>query len=61
VTPMPESVRCPVCRQPARWEGNPHRPFCSERCKVQDLGSWASGGYRVPGEKIELPDDEDEK
>jgi endogenous inhibitor of DNA gyrase (YacG/DUF329 family) len=33
------------------------RPFCSERCKVQDLARWADGAYRVPGEP--LPDDID--
>ena len=54
--PLPETVRCPLCRNLARWEGNPHRPFCSERCKLQDLGAWASERYRVPGEKIAPPE-----
>jgi len=27
---------------------NPWRPFCSERCKLIDLGAWASESYRVP-------------
>lgn len=49
---MPETVRCPSCRQPARWEGNPCRPFCSERCKRTDLGNWASERYRIPGEPL---------
>jgi len=31
------------------WEGNPWRPFCSERCQVTDLGAWATERYRVPG------------
>ena len=50
----------PVCvwcrRQPAdtRW-----RPFCSERCKLQDLARWADGAYRVPGEPDDEADDED--
>jgi endogenous inhibitor of DNA gyrase (YacG/DUF329 family) len=57
VTPLPETVRCPTCRKPARWEGNPYRPFCSERCKVRDLGEWASERYRVPGEKLEPPNE----
>ena len=35
-----------------RWEDNPHRPFCSERCRVIDLGSWASERYRIAGEPI---------
>lgn len=52
MTAMPRSVRCPVCRKEARWEGNPYRPFCSERCKLQDLGAWATERYRVRGESI---------
>ena len=46
-------VSCPVCRKMAPWEGNPWRPFCSERCKTIDLASWASGEYRIPGDKVE--------
>jgi endogenous inhibitor of DNA gyrase (YacG/DUF329 family) len=40
---------CVFCRrQPVEpaW-----RPFCSERCKLQDLARWAEGAYRVPGER----------
>jgi len=29
-------------------KGNPYRPFCSERCKLIDLGQWATGAYRIP-------------
>jgi endogenous inhibitor of DNA gyrase (YacG/DUF329 family) len=37
------------------------RPFCSERCKMADLGTWLAGEYRVPGE-APLPDsDPDEE
>lgn len=48
---------CPTCRRPARWTGNPHRPFCSERCRIADLGAWAAERYRVPGEPIGEDDD----
>jgi len=41
-------VRCPTCRKEIAWEGNPYRPFCSERCKLVDLGNWASERYRIP-------------
>jgi endogenous inhibitor of DNA gyrase (YacG/DUF329 family) len=51
------SVPCPRCRKATPWEGNPDRPFCSERCRLNDLAAWADGEYRVPGEN--LPDDED--
>ena len=30
-----------------QWEGNEWRPFCSKRCKLLDLGAWASEEYRV--------------
>ena len=46
------SVRCPTCRRETPWEGNPHRPFCSERCRVVDLAAWADERYRIPGEPV---------
>jgi endogenous inhibitor of DNA gyrase (YacG/DUF329 family) len=58
----PRIVNCPVCGAPAAWgAGNPHRPFCSERCKLIDLGQWASESYRVPDSQpaAEQPDQED--
>ena len=50
---MPLRVMCPTCRKETAWENNPHRPFCSERCQLIDLGAWTEGRYRIPGEKIE--------
>jgi uncharacterized protein len=45
---------CVFCRRhPAEPEW---RPFCSERCKIQDLARWADGGYRVEGEPLSDPD-----
>lgn len=42
-------VNCPQCGELVEWtSSNPFRPFCSERCKMLDLGQWASDGYRVP-------------
>ena len=38
---------CPNCGKPAEWENNPNRPFCSERCRLLDLGRWASEDYKV--------------
>lgn len=53
---------CPVCTKEAAWRGNPFRPFCSERCRTIDLGKWASGEYRIPGEKKDAPGEQtDEK
>jgi hypothetical protein len=40
-------VRCPTCGKKVLWEECPDRPFCSERCKMIDLGEWLSEGYRI--------------
>jgi endogenous inhibitor of DNA gyrase (YacG/DUF329 family) len=52
-------VHCPLCKKETKWEGNVFRPFCSERCRLLDLGKWASEDYRIPGEKKDIPDGED--
>ena len=54
-TPMRAKVKCPTCRKEAPWAGNPHRPFCSPRCRLIDLGSWAEERYRIAGEGAEPP------
>jgi uncharacterized protein len=41
-------MRCPYCRRETTWEENEWRPFCSERCRMIDLGRWASEDYRIP-------------
>lgn len=49
-------MRCPICKQEVSYQGNPFRPFCSERCKLLDLDNWLEGRYRVPdstGEKLD--------
>jgi endogenous inhibitor of DNA gyrase (YacG/DUF329 family) len=46
---MPKSVACPTCAAEVAWvPDNKFRPFCSERCKLIDLGAWATEAYRVP-------------
>lgn len=40
-------VTCPTCRTVAAWDDNPFRPFCSERCRLQDLGCWLREEYAV--------------
>jgi len=42
-------IICPVCKNITTWEENPFRPFCTERCKLIDLGAWASDEYGIPG------------
>jgi endogenous inhibitor of DNA gyrase (YacG/DUF329 family) len=41
-------MKCPTCKKETEYTGNPYRPFCSERCKLIDLGKWAGGEYRIP-------------
>jgi uncharacterized protein len=41
---------CPTCKKPAPLEGNSRFPFCSERCRLIDLGRWIDEEYRVPDE-----------
>jgi endogenous inhibitor of DNA gyrase (YacG/DUF329 family) len=43
---------CPHCAQEVTWPETPSYPFCSERCRLIDLGAWASGDYRIPGARI---------
>ena len=51
-----QQFTCPVCKKRTRWDDNPFRPFCSERCKLNDLGNWASEAYRIADEKKDHPD-----
>lgn len=47
-TIRPVTVICPHCGKQHFWDtGNRYRPFCSERCKLIDLGRWANEEYRV--------------
>ena len=39
--------RCPICKKEVVIEGNPFRPFCSDRCKLLDLDNWLSERYRI--------------
>lgn len=47
----PRMVKCPQCNSPSPYsEANKWRPFCSERCRLIDLGEWASEGYQIAAE-----------
>ena len=47
----PPMVACPTCQKQTQFTPeNRWRPFCSERCKLIDLGEWASEGYQIPAE-----------
>lgn len=50
-------VSCPGCHGPSVYSpANPYRPFCSQRCKLIDMGAWAAEEFRVPSEAP--PEDE---
>jgi uncharacterized protein len=51
-------MKCPICGKPIEWKDNLFRPFCSERCKLIDLGRWVSEEYSVPGPP--LPQESDD-
>jgi endogenous inhibitor of DNA gyrase (YacG/DUF329 family) len=53
---LPQQVACPTCGRPVAWTPESRwRPFCSERCKLIDLGEWFSEERRIPGEPADLP------
>jgi endogenous inhibitor of DNA gyrase (YacG/DUF329 family) len=39
--------QCPICKKPTDSENDAEFPFCSERCRLHDLGNWASGKYVI--------------
>jgi uncharacterized protein len=54
----PTVVTCPTCGAAVSWTPeNRWKPFCSERCKLIDLGQWATEKYRVPAEEQEPEED----
>jgi endogenous inhibitor of DNA gyrase (YacG/DUF329 family) len=69
---LPE-VACPQCRHRGRWLESPSGPFCSERCRLVDLGQWFGEEHRIsrelrpgdfegfdeltPGEHLDRPSD----
>ena len=53
----PVTVKCPTCARPLEWSASsPWRPFCSERCKLIDLGAWISEQHSIPGEPLPADD-----
>ncbi len=41
------NVKCPNCGKLVSWEGNPYKPFCSEKCKLADLSKWFCEEYSI--------------
>ncbi|HIG78557.1 MAG TPA: DNA gyrase inhibitor YacG [Cycloclasticus sp.] len=52
---MTTSVSCPSCEKKVLWnQESPFKPFCCERCKMIDLGDWASEKHAISGEPAYL-------
>ena len=63
---MVTTVKCPTCRRPVEWSpASPFRPFCSDRCRLIDLGAWFDERHKIPDESAgaddELPPDSAEE
>jgi endogenous inhibitor of DNA gyrase (YacG/DUF329 family) len=51
-------VKCPTCERSLEWsESSPFRPFCSERCRLIDLGAWLSEERAIPEEGSDFKSD----
>ncbi len=55
------TLHCPICKKEVK-PGDPEFPFCSERCRIIDLGNWASEKYVIstPARPADLPKTEDD-
>ena len=49
-------LKCPICKKSVQAK-DPEFPFCSERCRLIDLGKWASGGYVISAPVSDTNDD----
>ena len=48
-----KKIKCPECKKLTEWsEKNYFKPFCSERCRLLDLGAWASENRRIAGDPL---------
>jgi uncharacterized protein len=55
---MPTVVNCPHCGRPVEWvPASRFRPFCSERCRLIDLGEWLAENHRIP-DATDAPSDD---
>ncbi|WP_028389358.1 DNA gyrase inhibitor YacG [Legionella fairfieldensis] len=55
MTTNSQKIKCPICGKQNTWlPENSFKPFCSNRCKLIDLGEWASETRKIPGEDMDL-------
>jgi len=51
-------IKCPGCaKKHDYYQSKPWSPFCSERCRLIDLGAWAGEDHRIKGEPVSLSDE----
>ena len=56
---MPPIVKCPTCRREVEWSpASQYRPFCSDRCRLIDLGAWLTEQNKIPDGEAGPEDDE---
>lgn len=56
----PAVVCCPTCKKPVIWtQEQVYKPFCSERCRLIDLGDWATEAHKIPGDPLAFEEDAD--
>jgi uncharacterized protein len=51
-------MKCPICKKETQ-PGDPDFPFCSERCRLIDLGNWSAEKYRIPSHTHPEPNDQE--
>jgi endogenous inhibitor of DNA gyrase (YacG/DUF329 family) len=56
----PTLVKCPTCKRELEWSESEYRPFCSERCKLIDLGAWLAEKHAIPGDNVPEEPGQDE-
>jgi endogenous inhibitor of DNA gyrase (YacG/DUF329 family) len=55
---MATSVKCPTCKRPVPWSADSvYRPFCSDRCRLIDLGAWLTEQHKIPDQAAAEGDD----
>jgi endogenous inhibitor of DNA gyrase (YacG/DUF329 family) len=58
----PIKLNCPTCKKLVLWtEEYPHRPFCSDRCRLIDLGEWASESHKIAGDSLNVNSEEQDE
>jgi uncharacterized protein len=56
---MATTVKCPTCGRPVEWsEASRYRPFCSDRCRLIDLGAWLTEQHKIADESGAEPEEQ---